>query len=308
MIKRPPPMEFSYGVVEKALATAYGVSEAVRPAGFRGMISNLHKLGALGPQSRVGRGAKLTYTHIEFTRLILAIEFCEFGLPPATAAALVGRYWECKLKTIIGVAHEAFGIVPRKTPRPRHRSLSCRRRLRTDSLRGEKGPVVPVIDRCSLDDLPDAMRRWMTTTPDARGLIMNPAASASRHLSALAVTNLDDALDERRGRSYRAPGGSRRREARRKRGNDQGSSRRAHEAPGLRRSGDGRRRIVRQHGDLGRDGADGRIAARHGASADPIAAVALERHRSLVERRPAVEPPATRLKGRRLRFHLSSRR
>lgn len=202
MIERPPPMEFSYGVVEKALATAYGVSEAVRPAGFRGMISNLHKLGALGPQSRVGRGAKLTYTHIEFTRLILAIEFCEFGLPPATAAALVGRYWESKLKTIIGVAQEAFGIVPEK-PRG-HDVILCLvgGGLRTDSLRGEKGPVVPIIERCALDDLPAALKQWMTTTPDdpapPRALIANLSARLRDFHNALVDENLAEALDERR--------------------------------------------------------------------------------------------------------------
>ena len=37
----------------------------------------------------------------------------------------------------------------------------------------------------------------MTTTPNARGLIMNLSARLRAFHSALAVTNLDDALDER---------------------------------------------------------------------------------------------------------------
>ena len=92
--------EISYGAVERAFAATHGISDAVRQAGFRSMLSNLQKLGALGAQARVGRGAALKYGPTELHRLLLALEFCELGIPPATAVALVETYWESKLKAI----------------------------------------------------------------------------------------------------------------------------------------------------------------------------------------------------------------
>jgi hypothetical protein len=158
------------------------------------MISNMQKMGVLGPRSRVGRGAKLTYTHIEFNRLILALEFSEFGLPPATAVALVGRYWESKLKAIVSVAQEAFGIVPEK-PRGQDTILCLvGGGLRTDSLRGRKGPVVPIIERCSLDDLPAAMKHWMT--PPTRALVTNLSGRLRVFHEALGVEYLTEARAE----------------------------------------------------------------------------------------------------------------
>ena len=74
--------------------------------------------------------------------------------------------------------------------------------MRTDSLRGEKGPVVPIIERCALDDLPAAMKQWMTTTPDdpapPRALIANLSARLRDFHNALADENLAEALGERR--------------------------------------------------------------------------------------------------------------
>jgi hypothetical protein len=202
MIERPPPLEFPYGVLEKALAKAYGVSEKRRPVGFRGMISNLHKMGVLGPQSRVGRGAKLTYTPGEFTRLILALELSEFGLTPATVVALVGRYWESNLKAIMGAANAPFGILPEK-PRGEDVILCLVGvGLRIDSLRGETAPAVPIIEQRSLDDLPAAVKQWMESTADdqtpPRVLVANLSHRLRIFHDALADENLADALAERR--------------------------------------------------------------------------------------------------------------
>jgi hypothetical protein len=192
-----PELKFPYGVVERALAVAYQIPDAVRPAGFRSMLANLQKMGSLGLQARVGRGAALTYTPVEMHRLVLALEFSEFGLPPATVVGLLDTYWDSTLWPIIYAAARPIGLLPEEPEGKDTVLFLGGGGLRTDSLRGEKGPVVPIIDRCSLDELPDAMRRWMTTTPNARGLIMNLSARLRAFHSALAVTNLEDALDER---------------------------------------------------------------------------------------------------------------
>ena len=197
MIERPPPLKFSYGVVEKALAVAYGISDERRPVGFRGMISNLQKHGVLGPQSRVGRGAHLVYTPLEMHRLVLALEFSEFGLPPATVVGLLETYWESILWPIIYAAARPIGLLPEETEGKDTVLFLGGGGLRTDSLRGAAGPIVPVIDRCSLDELPVAMPRWMTTTPNARGLIVNLSARLRAFHTALGDANLDDALAER---------------------------------------------------------------------------------------------------------------
>jgi hypothetical protein len=169
-----PPLEFPYGTIERSLATAYGVEDAVRPAGFRGMVNNLQKHGVLGPKSRVGRGAPLTYTPNEFNRLIVAIELCELGVPPATAVSIVGDYWKT-LKPIVHAAGRGIGLVP-EAPEGADIVLYLGGvGLRTGLLRGEQAPVVPVIDRCTLDELPAAMRKWMTT-PNERGLVVNISA------------------------------------------------------------------------------------------------------------------------------------
>ena len=197
MIERPPPLKFSYGVVEKALAVAYGISDERRPVGFRGMISNLQKHGVLGPQSRVGRGAHLVYTPLEMHRLVLALEFSEFGLPPATVVGLLETYWESILWPIIYAAARPIGLLPEEPEGKDTVLFLGGGGLRTDSLRGAAGPIVPVIDRCSLDELPVAMPRWMTTTPNARGLIVNLSARLRAFHTALGDANLDDALAER---------------------------------------------------------------------------------------------------------------
>jgi hypothetical protein len=200
MIERPPPMEFPYGVIEKALAVAYKIPDERRPVGFRGMISNLQKMGVLGPQSRVGRGAKLVYTHVEFNRLVLALEFSEFGIPPATAVALVEAYWSDKLKPIIEAAADPIGIDPAPPEGADVILYLGGVGLRTGSLRGETGPRVPIIERSSLDELPAAMKRWMAETPDhpaPRALFVNLSARMRAFHAALGVEYRDVPLDDR---------------------------------------------------------------------------------------------------------------
>jgi hypothetical protein len=195
-----PELKFSYGVVERALAIAYGVPEAVRPAGFRSMVANLQKLGALGDQARRGRGVALSYTPTEFNRLILALEFCELGVPPATAVSLIERHWKAELEPIVHAAGIGFAY---EVPRGKDVILGLIGvGFRTGSLRGEKSPVVSNIEQCSLDDLPAAMNRWMKGKPNdpapPRALVVNLSARLRAFHGALADTYMDELAAERR--------------------------------------------------------------------------------------------------------------
>jgi hypothetical protein len=192
-----PELTFAYGTVERALAIAYGIAEAVRPAGFRSMVANLQKLGALGAQARVGRGVALSYTPTEFHRLILALEFCEFGIPPATAVGLVSRYWEPTLKPIIDAAARPIGIVPDLVEGDDIILCLCGVGFRTAGLRGEAAPSVSHIEQCSLDQLPTAMKLWMAMTPP-RALVVNLSARLRAFHSALVGTYMDELDVERR--------------------------------------------------------------------------------------------------------------
>jgi hypothetical protein len=192
--------EISYGSVERALAVAHNVPDAVRQAGFRSMLSNLQKLGALGNQARVGRGAALKYTPTELHRLVLTLEFCELGIPPATAVSLVKTYWESKLKAIISAAET--GIMHEEPPGNDVIIHLGGVSLRTASLRGERLPGVPNINRCKLSELPRYIAQWMAMTPNdpvaPRALVVNLSARLRIFHSALADAYRDELRAERR--------------------------------------------------------------------------------------------------------------
>jgi hypothetical protein len=193
-------VEISYGAVERALAVTHRISDAVRQAGFRSMLSNLQKLGALGAQARVGRGAALKYGPTELHRLILTLEFCELGIPPATAVSLVNTYWEPKLKAIIGAAESA--IMHDEPPRNDIIIHLGGVSLRTGSLRGEEFPGVPNINRCKLSELPRYIKQWMAMAPHdpvpPRALVVNLSARLRTFYSALNDAYMAELLDERR--------------------------------------------------------------------------------------------------------------
>jgi hypothetical protein len=192
--------EVPYGAVERALAVTHNIPDAVRQAGFRSMLSNLQKLGALGAQARVGRGAALKYTLIELHRLVLTLEFCELGIPPATAVSLVDTYWEPKLKAIIDTAE---GTVAHEEPPGNDIIIHLGGvALRTGSLRGEQFPGVPNINRCKLSELPRYIEKWMamaSTDPvPPRALIVNLSARLRSFHSALSDAYMDELHAERR--------------------------------------------------------------------------------------------------------------
>lgn len=188
-----PPLKFSYGVVEKALAVAYGISAEQRRGGFRSFIGHLQKLGTLGAQARVGRGVALNYTPIEMHRLLLAVELAELGVSPATTVAILNRHWEPTLQGIIDSAHDQ---ILRDEPGGADVILCLVGvGFRTGSLRGEALPGAPNIEQCSLDELPAKMTRWMAAAPNdpPRALVVNFSARLRVFHSALNAAYMDEA-------------------------------------------------------------------------------------------------------------------
>ena len=198
-------VDFSYGEVERALAATHGIRDAVRQTGFRSMLSNLQKLGALGVQARVGRGAALRYGPTELHRLILTLEFCELGIPPATAVGLVDRYWESKLKAICRDAERNNPAIRGGQPPEPDDDIVVHLggiSLRTGLLRGEQFPGVPNINRCKLSELPYYIEQWMRMTPDdpvpPRALVVNLSARLRGFHRALADAHMNELHAEHR--------------------------------------------------------------------------------------------------------------
>jgi hypothetical protein len=197
-----PNLQFPYRVVEPALATSYGIPEAARESGFRSMLNNLQKLGVLGEAARVGRGAPLVYTPLELHRLVVAIELCELGVPPATTAALIANYWESHLKAICRDAERNNPAVrggERIDPGDDVLLYLGGVSLRTGSLKGARSPSIPNINRCKLRDLPRHIVLWMKMDPDdnpvdlpPRALVVNLSARLRTFHAALLRPYMDE--------------------------------------------------------------------------------------------------------------------
>jgi hypothetical protein len=194
-------LQFSYGTVERALAASYGIPEAVRKTGFRGMLNNLQKLGALGEAARVGRGAPLVYTPTELHRFIVAIELCELGVPPATTVALIDGYW-AKFESICNRAEKNNPAIHGGVPIDPNDDIVIYLggvSLRTGSLKGARSPSIPNINHCKLRDLSGHMVQWIgdTTELPPRALVVNLSARLRSFHAALAEAHTVELLAER---------------------------------------------------------------------------------------------------------------
>jgi len=197
-----PELQFLYRVVEPALAASYGIPEAARESGFRSMLNNLQKLGVLGKAARVGRGAPLVYTPLELHRLVVAIELCELGVPPATTAALIANYWESHLKAICRDAERNNPAVRGGEPIDPGDDVLLYLggvSLRTGSLKGARSPSIPNINHCKLRNLPHHMVQWMKMDPGdnlvdlpPRALVVNLSARLRTFHAALLRRHMDE--------------------------------------------------------------------------------------------------------------------
>ena len=197
------PKIFSYGVIERALASAYGIPEAARESGFRSMLSNLQKLGVLGEDARVGRGTKVNYDADTLHRFVIALELCELGVPPATTASLIAGYWDSKLWPICSAANRNNPAVRGGMPiDPRDDIVIFLGGvgLRTSTLKGARSPAIPAINSCKLRDLPRNIELWLTVHgPDdvPRAWTVNLSARLRSVHDALTVSYDADLAAER---------------------------------------------------------------------------------------------------------------
>jgi hypothetical protein len=84
--------EAPYQVVERALASLYGADDAVRRGAFRARLDNLKRAKVLGVNP--GKGQRNPYGPKEISKLLVALEFEEFGITPAIIARLFTERWE----------------------------------------------------------------------------------------------------------------------------------------------------------------------------------------------------------------------
>ena len=98
-------VEFSYGTVETALMTVYGIPEDARLT-FRSWLGSLLKAGLLGEAARVGKGGTLKYSLDHLHRLLLAMELSEAAVPPNVILGLVRDFWTKRLVRIFERAEQ----------------------------------------------------------------------------------------------------------------------------------------------------------------------------------------------------------
>src|SRR5262249_72128 len=142
------------------------------------------------------------YTPNEMHRLIIAIELCELGVPPATTASLINRYWDSKFKPICRDAEENNPAIRSGVPIESSDDivLYCGgMSLRTGSLKGAKSPRIPKISCCRMRDLPRHIAEWMGPDNKApRALIVNLSARLRSFHAALAESWMDDEVRSER--------------------------------------------------------------------------------------------------------------
>jgi hypothetical protein len=182
-----------YGPIEKALAIAHEIPEAARGS-FGAALSNLRKLGALGEQARVGRGAALTYTATELNRLICAVELTEAGLSPSVSVGVISAYWD-KLEPIFTKAAAPLGRADVKGGDDVLLILNGLT-LRTGAWSKAAGyPGVPAINWCRRHELSSKLS---LSGPAARAVVINVTECLKRFHDVFAETYLAAAVEENR--------------------------------------------------------------------------------------------------------------
>jgi hypothetical protein len=88
---------FTYAEAETLLARAFGVSEDVQKAAFRGRLKHLKKLG-VPLDSAPGKGKKILYSKDHVFQWAYCLELSEFGIDPTLVADILHRTWEMTMR------------------------------------------------------------------------------------------------------------------------------------------------------------------------------------------------------------------
>jgi hypothetical protein len=99
-------MTYCYAAVEAALAELYRAKTDSQRRTFRARINHLQRLAVIDLAPGKGRAAQYELEHI--WRWLFCLELAEVGVAPATALALVQRYWKPALAEIFRDAQRAI--------------------------------------------------------------------------------------------------------------------------------------------------------------------------------------------------------
>ena len=99
-------MPYPYRSVEAALAELFRAKTDSQRSTLRARINHLQRLAVIGLAPGKGRTAQYELEHI--WRWVFCLELAEIGIAPATALALVQRYWKPALAEIFCDAQRAI--------------------------------------------------------------------------------------------------------------------------------------------------------------------------------------------------------
>jgi hypothetical protein len=94
-----PEFTVRYWKVEHALLRLHGIAPEDVPA-FHARYGQLQKGGLLGAKHQPGKGVKLEYGLDQRQRAVFAMELAQLNFQPAVILALIGEFWESKLRKI----------------------------------------------------------------------------------------------------------------------------------------------------------------------------------------------------------------
>ena len=95
---------YPYAAVEAALADLYRAKSEDQRRTLRARINHLQRLEVIDVAP--GKGRALAYEQDHIWRWMFCFELAEFGVTPATAAALIAAHWKV-LASIFRSAHRA---------------------------------------------------------------------------------------------------------------------------------------------------------------------------------------------------------
>jgi hypothetical protein len=163
-------LEFHYGTIERALSRAYGASDDdVRQSAFRGRLNRIWQAGVFGSSAKVGTGSKATYTVDQIEHAIAVLEMAELGISPTIASRWVVDHWD-EFVPIFRAAQRTVIY----DPSDRDIILGLVGvHLMSHSWATPVGklPGVPIVDYCTIGDLPKQMPRWMKKAASSRVLV-----------------------------------------------------------------------------------------------------------------------------------------
>jgi hypothetical protein len=87
--------QFSYGAVEEALGTVFGLDREAQQGPLRGRLKRLQQLGL--PGLAAGKGARVDYSLEQAAQWLVALLMAELGLDPVVIVKGIRTHWNAQL-------------------------------------------------------------------------------------------------------------------------------------------------------------------------------------------------------------------